>query len=164
MCENNLKYAVSEDKLIAVVITQAGRYDCRAMVITVQNREVIMKHILVVDDSPTIRTSVEFTIKQLGYPIIQAENGSDALKKVNDLKAGGKDLSLCICDVNMPVMDGITFIKEFRKIDKFTPVLVLTTESEEDKIKAGKAAGASGWIIKPFQPTEMLGIVQKFIR
>ncbi|HDP80843.1 MAG TPA: response regulator [Spirochaetes bacterium] len=123
-----------------------------------------MKSILIIDDSPTIRTSVEYTLKKLGYPIIQAENGSDALKKFNDLKAASGDLALCICDINMPVMDGLTFIKEFRKTDKFTPVLVLTTESEDDKIKAGKEAGASGWIIKPFQPTELLAIVEKFLR
>jgi len=128
------------------------------------NPEVTMKSILIIDDSPTIRTSVEYTLKKLGYPIIQAENGSDALKKFNDLKAASGDLALCICDINMPVMDGLTFIKEFRKTDKFTPVLVLTTESEDDKIKAGKEAGASGWIIKPFQPTELLAIVEKFLR
>jgi two-component system chemotaxis response regulator CheY len=64
----------------------------------------------------------------------------------------------------MPQMDGITFIKEFRKTDKFTPVLVLTTESENEKISAGKAAGASGWIIKPFQPSELMKVVEKFIR
>jgi two-component system, chemotaxis family, chemotaxis protein CheY len=123
-----------------------------------------MRYILVIDDSPTIRISVEYALKKVNVPIKQAENGQDALQKFRDLKTAGDDVALCICDVNMPVMDGISFIREFRKIDKFTPVLVLTTESEQDKIKAGKEAGASGWIVKPFQPTELLGVVEKFIR
>ncbi len=123
-----------------------------------------MKHILVVDDSPTIRVSVEYTIKKLGYQIRQAENGQDALDKIAEIKKAGDDIALCICDVNMPVMDGITFIREFRKTDRFTPVLVLTTESENEKVSAGREAGASGWIIKPFQPAELLKIVEKFIR
>ena len=123
-----------------------------------------MKYIMVIDDSPTIRVSVEFTIKNLGDPIQQAENGNDALKKIADIKGKGDDIAMCICDVNMPEMDGITFIKEFRKIDKFAPVLVLTTESENDKIKAGKDAGASGWLIKPFKAEQLMSIVEKFIR
>ena len=88
----------------------------------------------------------------------------DALEKIKSRKKGGDDVSLCIVDVNMPQMDGITFIKNFRKDDKFTPIVVLTTESEENKIQEGKNAGASGWIVKPFQPTELLGVVQRFIR
>ncbi len=123
-----------------------------------------MTHIVVIDDSPTIRTSVEYSIKSLGHAISHAENGDDALKKISALKKAGDDLKLCICDINMPVMDGISFIKEFRKTDKFTPVLVLTTESEQDKIKLGKEAGASGWIIKPFQPSELIKIVERFVR
>ncbi|MGV7927398.1 MAG: response regulator [Spirochaetota bacterium] len=123
-----------------------------------------MKHIMVVDDSPTIRVSVEYTIKNMGYQIRQAENGQDALDKIAEIRKAGDDIALCICDINMPVMDGITFIREFRKIDKFTPVLVLTTESENEKVNAGRDAGASGWIIKPFQPAELLKIVEKFIR
>ena len=122
------------------------------------------KFILVIDDSPTIRVSVEFALKQLGHQIQHAENGVDALEKIKSRKRGGDDVSLCIVDVNMPQMDGITFIKNFRKDDKFTPIVVLTTESEENKIQEGKNAGASGWIVKPFQPTELLGVVQRFIR
>ena len=123
-----------------------------------------MKHIMVIDDSPTIRTSVEFALNGLGFPMAQAENGSDALDKVRSIKGKGDDVALCIVDVNMPIMDGITFIGEFRKLDRFTPVLVLTTESEESKIKAGKDAGASGWIIKPFKKQDMVDIVQKLVR
>jgi two-component system chemotaxis response regulator CheY len=123
-----------------------------------------MKHIMVIDDSPTIRTSVEYALKELGYPINQAENGSDALEKVNVIKGKGEDVALCIVDVNMPIMDGITFISEFRRTDKFTPILVLTTETEEQKIKAGKAAGASGWIVKPFRNQEIVKVVQRLIK
>ena len=123
-----------------------------------------MKYIMTIDDSMTIRASVEFTIKDLGYNIAQAENGSDALQKIDEIKKSGDDIALCIVDVNMPVMDGITFVKEFRKTDKFTPLLMLTTEAEEDKIKAGREAGASGWLVKPFQAKQLLGVVTKLIR
>ncbi|MFH0976784.1 MAG: response regulator [Spirochaetota bacterium] len=123
-----------------------------------------MKYILSIDDSVTIRTSVEFALKPHGFSIKQAENGADALKKISEIRNAGDDVGLCIVDVNMPVMDGITFVKEFRKIDKFTPVLVLTTESEKSKIQEGKDAGASGWVIKPFQANQLLGAVQKLIK
>ena len=123
-----------------------------------------MKHIMVIDDSVTIRTSVEYALKGLGFSLDHAENGADALEKVKDLKGKGQDVALCIVDVNMPVMDGITFIGEFRRLDKFTPVLVLTTESEEAKIKLGRTAGASGWIIKPFRNQDMVNAVQRLIR
>ncbi len=123
-----------------------------------------MKNILAVDDSPTIRTSVEYALKGLGHNVVQAENGKDALDKFNDLKEKGESLAMCIVDVNMPVMDGITFVKEFRKLDKFTPVVILTTESGNSKIEEGKSAGASGWIVKPFAPGELVKIVEKLVR
>lgn len=123
-----------------------------------------MKYIMVVDDSPTIRTSVEYTIKNEGHAIEQAENGADALEKIRGLHESGDEIALCIVDVNMPVMDGITFVKEFRTVDRFTPILILTTESEEDKIKAGREAGASGWIVKPFKPEGLVEVVNKLIR
>ena len=122
------------------------------------------KYILVIDDSPTIRVSVEFAIKKLDHKIVQAENGMDALNKFKAEKDSGNEVILCICDINMPQMDGISFIREFRKEDKFTPVIVLTTESEDNKIQEGKEAGASGWIVKPFQPTELLSVVERFIK
>ncbi len=122
------------------------------------------KYILIIDDSPTIRISVEFAVKNLGHPTEQAENGKDALEKVQAIKDAGDDILLCVCDINMPEMDGIRFIREFRKIDKFTPVIVLTTESEEEKIQEGKEAGASGWIVKPFQPADLVGVVERFIK
>lgn len=122
-----------------------------------------MKYILVIDDSATIRTSVEYALKETGHPVQQAENGRKGLDKVQEIKAGGHDLALCVVDVNMPEMDGISFIKEFRKSDRFTPVVVLTTESEDDKIKQGKEAGASGWLVKPFQPAQLVAVVNKLI-
>lgn len=123
-----------------------------------------MKYVMVIDDSPTIRVSVEYALKNLGHPIRQAENGTDAIQKIGAYSASGDSVMLCICDVNMPVMDGITFIREFRKTDSFTPILVLTTESENEKIKEGREAGASGWVIKPFEPAELGRVVEKLIR
>jgi two-component system, chemotaxis family, chemotaxis protein CheY len=123
-----------------------------------------MKYILVIDDSPTIRTSVEFAVKKLGFPVKQAENGKKGLEAALEIKKSGAEIALCIVDVNMPEMDGITFIKEFRKDDKFSPVLVLTTESESEKIKEGKTSGASGWMIKPFKPADLVAVVEKLAR
>lgn len=122
------------------------------------------RYIVVIDDSPTIRVSVELAIKELGFPVKQAENGQDALDKINEIKSGGDEVALCISDINMPVMNGIEFITEFRQIDKFTPVVVLTTEAEKDMIQKGKSAGASGWIIKPFQAEDLLNVVKRFVK
>ena len=97
-------------------------------------------------------------------PIEHAENGEDALSKIESIKGAGDDIAICVCDINMPVMDGISFIKEFRKTDKFTPVIVLTTESEEGKIEEGKTAGASGWLIKPFRPEQLMSVVERFVK
>jgi two-component system, chemotaxis family, chemotaxis protein CheY len=123
-----------------------------------------MKNIIVIDDSPTIRTSVEFAIKKLGHKITKAENGKKGIEAINAVKKTGGDIAMIIVDINMPEMDGISFVKEFRKSDKFTPILVLTTESEGDKIKEGKDAGASGWMIKPFKPGDLVAVVEKLIR
>ena len=123
-----------------------------------------MKHIMVIDDSVTIRTSIEFSLKSMGWPIKHAENGMDALTKIKELKEKGESIVLCITDVNMPLMDGITFVKEFRKTDKFCPILMLTTESDESKIQEGREAGASGWLIKPFKSEQLTGVVKKLIK
>ena len=122
------------------------------------------KYIMVIDDSPTIRVSVEMALKQLGHPIKQAENGQDALEKINEIKKSGEEIALCLSDINMPIMNGIEFIIEFRKVDKFTPVVVLTTEAEKDIIQKGKEAGASGWIIKPFQAEDLINVVKRFVK
>ncbi len=123
-----------------------------------------MKHILTIDDSPTVRASVEYALKGLGHSVVHAENGKEALEKYNELTGRGETVSLCIVDVNMPVMDGITFVKNFRQIDKFTPVVMLTTESSDGKIEEGRQAGASGWMVKPFSPEELVKIVNRFVR
>lgn len=122
------------------------------------------KHIMIIDDSPTIRISVEIALKGIGMPVEQAENGIDALEKIKKIKEQGGDIALCICDVNMPQMDGISFVKEFKKSDKFTPIIILTTESGEEKIQIGKDAGVSGWLVKPFQPADLIKIVERFIK
>jgi len=122
------------------------------------------RYILVIDDSPTIRVSVELAIKELGFPIKQAENGQDALNKIDEIKRSGGEIALCISDINMPVMNGIEFIVEFRKEERFTPVVVLTTEAEKEMIQKGKSSGASGWIIKPFQADDLLNVVKRFVK
>lgn len=122
------------------------------------------RYIIIIDDSPTIRVSVELAIKELGYPVKQAENGQDALSKIDEIKKGGGEIALCISDINMPVMNGIEFIVEFRKEDKFTPIVVLTTEAEKEMIQKGKSSGASGWIIKPFQADDLLNVVKRFVK
>jgi len=119
------------------------------------------KTALVVDDSPTMRQMVAFTLTNAGYTVVEAENGRDAVDKV----AGGSKMDIVVTDLNMPEMDGITLIKELRKMEvfKFTPILMLTTESTEAKKKAGKEAGATGWIVKPFNPELMLQVIAKVL-
>lgn len=118
------------------------------------------KTILIVDDSASIRQVVGLALKREGYDVIQAEDGKDALSKLNGVK-----VHLIISDVNMPVMDGITFVKEVKKMSayKFTPICMLTTESDQDKMMAGKAAGAKAWVVKPFQPPQLLDAVSKLV-
>ncbi|NWF72659.1 MAG: response regulator [Nitrospirae bacterium] len=119
------------------------------------------KTALVVDDSPTMRQMVAFTLTNAGFTVVEAENGKDAVNKV----ARGPKMDIVVTDLNMPEMDGITLIKELRKIEvfKFTPILMLTTESTEAKKKAGKEAGATGWIVKPFNPELMLKVIAKVL-
>lgn len=118
------------------------------------------KTILVVDDSSSIRTVVGTALKKEGYDVIQACDGKDALSKLT-----GQKINLIISDVNMPNMDGITFVKQVKTLPnyKFTPVIMLTTESEQSKMAEGKAAGAKAWIIKPFQPPKLLKAVSMLI-
>ena len=122
------------------------------------------KYIMIIDDSPTIRVSVEMVLKPLGIPVMQAENGQNALDIISQMKTKGEEIALCISDINMPVLNGIEFITEFRKNDRFTPVVVLTTEAEKDTIQKGKDAGASGWIIKPFQAEDLVNVVKRFVK
>ena len=119
------------------------------------------KTIMVVDDSISIRQVVGIALKQAGYEVIEACDGNDALVRLGAL--AGKKINLIISDVNMPNMDGITFVRELktRPAYKFTPVLMLTTESQEEKKEQGKAAGARAWMVKPFKPEALLAAVQK---
>ena len=116
------------------------------------------KTIMVVDDSISIRQVVSLALKQAGYDVIEGVDGKDALAKLT-----GPKVNLIISDVNMPNMDGISFVRELktRPAYKFTPVLMLTTESQEDKKEQGKAAGARAWMVKPFKPDALLAAVQK---
>jgi two-component system chemotaxis response regulator CheY len=120
-----------------------------------------MKTIFVVDDSPTARASIQYTLDKGGYKVELAEDGVIALNKIN---AFGGTIDVFLFDVNMPNMDGITLIKKVREIPrfKFTPILFLTTESQESKKMEGKNAGASGWIVKPFDPDQLLGLMKRF--
>ena len=119
-----------------------------------------MANILAVDDSSSMRQMVAFTLKGAGYQVVEAADGQEALNK-----AKSQQFDLIITDVNMPIMDGITFIKNLRGEAnyKFTPMLMLTTESSADKKAAGKAAGATGWIVKPFNPDQLLNTVKKVL-
>ncbi|MFP4067580.1 MAG: response regulator [Spirochaetaceae bacterium] len=118
------------------------------------------KRVLVVDDSSAIRRSVSFILDQAGYEVVQAEDGDVALEK---LDSGPYDLF--VTDVNMPNLDGIELTKRLRDHQdyKFTPIIVLTTESQSSKMDEGKAAGATGWIVKPFDQEKLLGVVKKLI-
>lgn len=119
------------------------------------------KTALVVDDSLTMRQMVAFTLTNAGFKVVEAEDGKDAINKV----AAGPKMDIVVTDLNMPEMDGITLIKELRKMAafKFTPILMLTTESAEEKKRAGKEAGATGWIVKPFNPELMLKVIAKLL-
>lgn len=121
---------------------------------------VVSKVILVVDDSASLRQVVAITLRGAGYEVVEAENGKDALSKLT-----GKKINLIVADVNMPVMDGISMVKEIKKLPsyKFTPIIMLTTEGAADKKKEGQAAGAKAWIVKPFQPTQMLQAVSMLV-
>ncbi len=124
-----------------------------------------MKKILVVDDSATLRASVNYTLKSAGFETINAVNGADGLDKLTEAHKKGDQIGMIISDINMPVMDGITFIKEVKKTPfKFLPILVLTTESQEDMKLKGKQAGASGWLVKPFKPEQLVYVTKKFMR
>jgi two-component system chemotaxis response regulator CheY len=118
------------------------------------------KTILIVDDSISLRQVVSIALVNAGYEVIEACDGKDALAKLR-----GQKIHLMISDVNMPNMDGITFLKAVREHPsyKFTPVIMLTTEAGEDKKKEGQAAGARAWVVKPFRPEQLLAAVSKLI-
>ena len=118
------------------------------------------KKILAVDDSISIRKSISFVLTQEGYEVVEAVDGVDGLAKAKEDK-----FNLVITDINMPNMDGIEMIKQIRQTEgyKFTPIIALTTENQDSKMQEGKAAGATGWIVKPFTSKKLLAIVKKII-
>ncbi len=121
------------------------------------------KTILVVDDSASLRRVVNLALTAAGYDVVEAGDGLDGLKKLAEL--GDRKVHLIISDVNMPRMDGIEFVTQLKQKNafKFTPVIMLTTEGDDEIKMAGKAAGARAWIIKPFNPEQMLNAVSKLI-
>ncbi len=118
------------------------------------------KTIMVVDDSASLRQVVGIALRSAGYDVIEGCDGRDALARLT-----GQKVHLIISDVNMPNMDGISFVKALKQLPayRFTPVIMLTTESQESKKAEGQAAGAKAWVVKPFRPEAMLAAVQKLV-
>lgn len=120
-----------------------------------------MAKILAVDDSASMRQMVAFTLQNAGHTVFEARDGAEALETAR----GTDGIELVISDINMPNMDGISLVKELRALPayKFTPILMLTTESCGEKKQEGKAAGATGWILKPFNPDQLLATIKKVL-
>ncbi len=120
-----------------------------------------MHSILAVDDSASMRQMVSFTLKNAGFAVTEAVDGQDAFDK-----AMSRDFALVLTDQNMPNMDGITLTRRLRETNKFksTPILILTTESSDQMKQQGRAAGATGWLVKPFDPTKLVEVIGKVIR
>jgi two-component system, chemotaxis family, chemotaxis protein CheY len=116
------------------------------------------KTVMVVDDSGSFRTVVKLALQKAGYDVVEAVDGRDALAKMT-----GRKLNLVVCDINMPQMDGISFVRQLKAspAHKFTPVVMLTTESQQAKKDEARAAGAKGWLAKPFQTAQLLDAVNK---
>ena len=118
------------------------------------------KRIMTVDDSASVRQMVAFTLKGAGYDVVEAVDGKDALSKLN-----GSPVQMIVTDLNMPNLDGIGLIRQVRAnpSHKFVPIIMLTTESQDTKKMEGKSAGATGWIVKPFKPEQLLNVVKKVL-
>ena len=119
-----------------------------------------MHSILAVDDSASMRQMVSFTLKNAGFNVVEAVDGQDAWEKANQ-----RDFNLVLTDQNMPRMDGISLVKKLRENPKFkgTPILILTTESSDQMKQAGRSAGATGWLVKPFDPNKLIEVIRKVI-
>lgn len=113
--------------------------------------------ILTVDDSPTVRQQLGATLKEAGYEVVEAENGEDALKVFGD-----QHVDMLVTDLNMPKLDGLGLVEQVRKMpgNRFMPIIMLTTEANAEFRQKGKSVGASGWIVKPFRPEQVLGVVR----
>ena len=120
-----------------------------------------MRSILAVDDSPSMRKMVSFTLTGAGFKVVEAVDGVDALEK-----AQAENIDLVLADQNMPRLDGIGLTRKLRENPKFkgTPILILTTESSDLMKQAGRAAGATGWLVKPFDPNRLIEVIQKVLR
>lgn len=116
------------------------------------------KTILIIDDSASLRQVVKMALTGAGYNVIEAGDGQAALALLD-----GRQVNMAVCDINMPVMNGIEFVKAAKKLSayKFMPILMLTTESQDAKKEEGKAAGAKAWMVKPFSPTQLVAAVGK---
>ncbi len=119
------------------------------------------KLIMTADDSASVRQMVTFTLRQNGYDVVEAVDGRDALNKLNSQK-----VDMLLTDLNMPNLDGIGLIKGVRAgaLNKFIPIVMLTTESQDARKTEGKAAGATGWIVKPFKPEQLIAVIKKVLR
>lgn len=118
------------------------------------------KTILTVDDSASIRQMVSFTLHNEGYTVVEAVDGVDALSKLKQTP-----VDMVLTDLHMPNMDGIELIRNVRSDPgyRFLPIIFLTTESQSEKKQEGKAAGATGWIVKPFKPEQLIGVIRKVL-
>jgi two-component system chemotaxis response regulator CheY len=118
------------------------------------------KTILTVDDSTSMRQMVKITLSGAGYQVVEADNGADGLAK-----AKASPANMVVTDLNMPVMDGLTFIRELRKLPEYrgVPIIFLSTESDSGVKQQAKEAGATGWIVKPFQAEQLLAVVKKVL-
>lgn len=118
------------------------------------------KTIMIVDDSSSLRVIVGIALKGAGYEVLEGSDGKDALTKLT-----GQKVHLIVSDVNMPNMDGISFVRAVKQLPayKFTPIVMLTTESQDSKKKEGQEAGAKAWVLKPFKPEQLLAVVQKLV-
>jgi two-component system chemotaxis response regulator CheY len=119
------------------------------------------KMILTVDDSASMRQMISFTLSQAGYQVVEAVDGRDGLMKLKRATP-----QMLLTDLNMPNMDGIELIRQVRALPecKYIPIVMLTTESQDEKKQAGKAAGATAWIVKPFQPEQLVAVIRKVLR
>jgi len=131
--------------------------DCTTIIL---ESNQMAKTILAVDDSGSLRQMVSFSLIAAGYQVVQAVDGQDGLDKAKD-----KTVDLVLTDQNMPIMDGLTLIKNLRSLSSYqkVPILMLTTESSDEMKAKGKAAGANGWLVKPFDPKRLIEVVQKVI-
>ena len=120
----------------------------------------MVKKVMIVDDSASLRQVVSIALKGEGYEVIESEDGEAGLSQMN-----GQKIHLIICDVNMPNMDGITMVTKMKEIPeyKYTPIIMLTTESGPEMKERGKAVGVKAWMVKPFKPEQMLDAVSKLI-